>query len=148
MAAQPVTLYEHQYIPYDEIAGFPGDLQARERMLAGFERLNRLSGQEILHLERKGLRAAAHIGVIRAGELTIEILPKLDAPSSSGRPARLAVQNLLAMLAYAYDLRIHEQQVAGLASGRSGWFDLLIHLFAAGLYQQVRGRAATQLCLC
>jgi 5-methylcytosine-specific restriction enzyme subunit McrC len=46
-----------------------------------------------------------------------------------------ATRNLLHLLSYTHDLRIHEQDVAPLMSQRSDWFELLTRLLAANLHR-------------
>src|SRR6266540_2076643 len=158
MASLTITLFEHQSRAYSEIG-------LSERVLAELERLNALAGQEILRLGRKELRANSLVGVIRAGDVTIEILPKIDwtpsgslqptghgsspedpvpgqrkkrsAPASSeGAAADTATRNLLTMLAYAYNLPIHELENASLGIQTTSWIELLTRLFANGLYRE------------
>lgn len=139
-----ITLYEHQSISYDSAGLFPQQPSARERLLDAIERLNAASGLEILHLGRKSLRANSLVGVLRIGDITFEILPKIDGqpPVGSGETHppldRSTARNLLAMLSHAGNLRIYPQEIAGLDSAESSWFELLTRLFAADLYLQVQ----------
>src|SRR5512133_141819 len=107
----PITiqLFEHQSLTYAEAGLYPADSVRRERILAEFERLNELAGQEILHLGRKELRANALVGVLCAGDVSVEILPKIDwvppGTASTGAHAGQetiysAAHNLLTMLSY------------------------------------------------
>ncbi len=141
MAPITITLFEHQPRTYAEIGLYPHDPVLRERILIRIDRLNEIAGQEILHLGRKGLHANALVGVVRVGDVTFEILPKLDW-QEPGQPVgqqafRSATRNLLAMLSYAYDLQIEEQETAGLDVQNGTWIELLTRLFAAGLHHQI-----------
>jgi 5-methylcytosine-specific restriction enzyme subunit McrC len=138
MAPTTLTFFEHQFLPYKDIPVFPKDARRRDRVLEEIERLNRSAGQEILSVGHKGLTARAQVGVVRVGEIQIEILPKIDAPDPPGGPAaHTAGRNLLWMLAYAGDIRIVEQDAASLAEQPGSWFELLTRLFAVGLYREV-----------
>ncbi len=141
MAPVTITLFEHQPRTYAEIGLYPADPTLHERVLAQLERLNEISGQEILHLGRKAMQAGALVGVVRVGDVTIEILPKLDwqepGQPASPRAFYSATRNLLAMLSYAYDLQINEQEIAGLNAQTGSWIELLTRLFAAGLHRQI-----------
>lgn len=151
MAAIPVTLFEHQFRSYADISLYPADATRRDRVLASLERINERAGQEILHLGRKGLRANALVGVVRAGDFIFEILPKIDCPSlqnpgnsttgSGGLPSHSpqvsASHNLMAMLSYAYNLRLLEQEITGLWALPSPWLEVLTRLFAAGLRREI-----------
>jgi hypothetical protein len=147
----PVTLFEHQFRSYADMDLHPADPARRDRILSILERINERAGQEILHLERKGLRAGSLVGVVSAGDFIFQILPKLDylpaqTPGDSPPHARIlpplspqvsASRNLLAMVSYAYDLRLIEQEVAGLRALPAPWLELLTRLFAAGLRREI-----------
>ena len=144
MTSRAVTLFEHQFIPYDRLdeTALNASKQAaarREQTLSEIERLNAAAGREILRLERKGLRAMSVVGVLRVGDLNLEILPKIDYPIDdlNGQPETAAAQNLLTMLAYAYDLPLIEKVLAGVGTHKSGWFDLLTRLFVTQLHREV-----------
>lgn len=149
-----LSLFEHQFCPYEEIDFGRLPSSGRQRVLEELESLNQSYGQDIVRLEHKGLRAAQQVGVVRAGELSIEILPKIDYTASqqpgsnrrsqnqNGRPrlalpAQSAARNLLVMLSYAYDLRISPQAVADLSTLDGDWFELLTRMFAVQLYGQI-----------
>jgi 5-methylcytosine-specific restriction enzyme subunit McrC len=150
-----ITLFEHQQRTYSEIDLYPQDMALRERVLARVERLNEINKQEILHLGRKGLRANALVGVIRAGEVSFEILPKIDyadfdetkeqnvqsrpgsPETASHQPVNSATRNFLYLLSYAYGLRLYAKDIASLETQSNTWLDLLTHLFAAGLCQEI-----------
>ncbi len=144
MGPRVVTLFEHQYISYERlgITAIKASLQA---VLDELERLNTFVGREILRLERKGLRAGSVVGVLRVGELNIEILPKIDYPiePEGGTPVHAfhlpeesAARNLLTMLSYAYDLPIIEQDLVDVDIRSARWFDLLTRLFVSHLHRQ------------
>lgn len=147
MPSRTVTLFEHQFLPYERLDSsatkkFHQAGTRREQILNEIERLNAAAGREILRLERKGLRAGSMVGVLRAGDLSIEILPKIDyagknLTGASDQPALTASRNLLTMLAYAYDLPVIEQELTSVDTRIGGWFDLLIRLFVVQLHQQV-----------
>jgi 5-methylcytosine-specific restriction enzyme subunit McrC len=154
MPATVITLFEHQYRSYAEIGLYPGNPALRERFLAKLERINEIAGQEILHLGRKGLQANALVGVLRVGEITFEIFPKIDYPpadreiqrtpsklddhqNTASKTVQSATKNLLSLLSYAYDLRLRGQDVAGLATQQATWMELLSRLFAVGLHQEI-----------
>ena len=145
MSRTPLTLFEHDTLPY---AWTERDL----RLLAA---LNGRTGDNILtpKIDAKGkqLQAAQFVGVVRLGEQIIQILPKIHRSGERDASAREATANLLHMLAYAADVPIDEQGVAPLLAKKSDWFELLIHLFAthlASLWQRgalhaYRGRSGT-----
>lgn len=151
MPAITVTLFEHQFRSYAEMNLYPADSTRRDRVLSSLERLNERAGQEILHLGRKGLRANALVGVVRVGDFIFEILPKIDYPplhspgdSTAGSGGLLphssqvsASRNLMAMLSYAYNLHLVEQEITGLQALPAPWLEFLTRLFAAGLRREI-----------
>jgi 5-methylcytosine-specific restriction enzyme subunit McrC len=153
MPATIVTLFEHQFRSYAEMGLYPDNLARREKVLARIEQVNERAGQEILHLGRKGIHANAQVGIVRVGDFTFEILPKLDwtpRPASgtadlrTKSPERLASANLITMLSYAYNLRLIEQDIAGLGAQHASWLDLLTRLFAVDLHREIRAGLAQE----
>jgi 5-methylcytosine-specific restriction enzyme subunit McrC len=127
-----LTLFEH------EPEGFPWT----DRDLAALNRMQSAMGIEILRASVRGkeriLRATQYVGVVRLGNHTIQVLPKiyqsLDA-SVRGQQAE-ATRNLLHMLAYAGELQIREHELAALIRRELDWFEILTHLFAQHLLEE------------
>ncbi len=76
--ANVITLFEHENRPFD--------WQARD--LAAMDRLSRAIGSDVLRAtvrgQQKEIRAAQHVGVVRLGHRTIQILPKIyQSPEST-----------------------------------------------------------------
>ena len=133
MPLTPLVLFEHETIPFNWT---DRDL----RLLAA---INGRAGDSILtpKIDAKGkqLQAAQYVGVVRLGEQTIQILPKIHKSRERDTSAREATANLLHLLAYAADVPIDEQGVAPLLAKKSDWFEILIRLFAthmASLWQR------------
>lgn len=138
------TFFEHQDRTYAEL-GWPPDHPAIEQI----ERLNTLTGAELLHVGRHKVKASQFVGVLRVGGTTIQVLPKVDcdptgnpdAPDNSPlyRAAeQSATHNLLHMLSYTHDLQVRDQDLAGLHLQRADWFELLTRLFAANLHRLIQ----------
>src|SRR5262245_21865615 len=133
--AETLTLFEH------ELRSF--DLKERQRAL--LDQLQQRMPEQVLQpVYRAGhcaLRAGQHVGVVRLGEQTIQILPKIyQSPDTvpPERRAREATANLLHMLAYAGLVRVQESDVADLLSRESDWFEVLTYLFANHLRDEWR----------
>ncbi len=138
--AQTITLFEHSAISYEELGVEPNG-----EAIIELERLNTSLGEDLVKLDKKHLRATKYVGVIRAGSLTLQVLPKIDYDGSSEaggealkRAERSAAGNLLRMLSYTKDLKVREQDVAPLTSRPSDWLELLTRLFAQGLHTLMR----------
>ena len=72
-ASKVITLFEHQAISYQELG-----LPANDPLLDTLDRLNKSAGTNLLQPERNGMRATQYVGVIQAGALLFQILPKID----------------------------------------------------------------------
>ena len=133
MKPQLVTLYEHHNYSYAEIK-IPAEHIVFERL----EQINLKSKKEILTLTRKGIRTNEMVGVLQVDEFTFQILPKIDQPETGKEVANQAVLNLLFMLSYAHDLKLHLPDLAHLTSRHDNWYEVLTFLFASDLHRQVQ----------
>jgi len=122
-----LTIFEHESCRCD--------LQSRQ--ISALEQFQQRMGTPILQpVYRAGawyLRAGQHVGVVRLGAYTIQILPKIYRSPDTVPPAKLAQEataNLLHMLAYAGMVQVNVGEVADLLSGESDWFEILTYLFA------------------
>jgi 5-methylcytosine-specific restriction enzyme subunit McrC len=139
-----ITLFEHQSLPYQN-----SQLSANDPLVEMLDRLNQSAGRELVRLERKGLRATQFVGVIQAGEYTIQILPKIDSdpkgdadcPVGSTKhdlAAVSAARNFLYLLAHAHGLKLHSQTLANLRTNRGPWLEMLTSLFTNELMVQLQ----------
>ena len=137
MPPKLVTFYEHQNRSYAEI-GLPQEHAVFEQL----DRINQQAGKEILTLGRKGVRANEMVGLLRIDQITFQILPKIDqGEGGAGKPdeqAPAAVNNLLFLLSYAYDLKFYQPDLARLASRQANWYEFLTYLFASDLHRQIQ----------
>lgn len=124
-----LTLFEHEAQAFEWLPDH----------LAALERMNRAAGTEILRATVRGrqrvLLARQHVGVVRLGGRTVQVLPKIyrDVAYKPQEQAREATRNLLYMLAYAGDLPVREHEIAPLLRHDPDWFEILTHLFATHL---------------
>ena len=86
----------------------------------------------VLKRGHRSLRAGQVCGMLVAGEVVVEILPKVGHDSRAARAA------LIRMLSVAHDLRIADGELAALDSQKRDLPDLLISLFARRLADAVR----------
>ena len=127
---KPLTLFEH------ECQSFAWT----DRDLARIERLRVSTKTDVVKVTvRKGKRAiqaTQHVGVVRLGNRTIQVLPKIyqarEADSQEVK-TREATANLLRMLAYAGELPVREHELAPLMRQTDNWFEILTRLFATHL---------------
>lgn len=132
----PTTLYEHEFCPFDWT----------DRDLKMLARIN-CDGADILcpvvQQARRGLKATQFVGVVRFGEHTFEILPKMHRRHSAethntteinGRNQEAATRNLLYFLSYVQNLDIRAEDYSlPITSRCSDWLELLTRLFATRL---------------
>jgi 5-methylcytosine-specific restriction enzyme subunit McrC len=153
MASKTITLYEHQDLKYTQISVCLPEKQSLEQTLNEIDALNRAAGHDILTLKRDRLSTTSWIGLVSAGSLLIQILPKIDIHPELTRndaglphPSRKsqkkesevysAIDNLLQMLCYAYAIPIDQQQITLLQEQEANWFELLALFFASQLIEQ------------
>ncbi len=122
-----ITLYEHERVPYSWTP-------AEERFL---DRLNATGNPPLRAVYQAGsrsLQAAQHVGVVRMGTRTIQILPKMyRTATNTAAQVHEATANVLYLLHYAGQLPISEHAIAALSARNSDWFELLTYLFASHL---------------
>ena len=134
-----LTLFEHETIAF----------AWQSRHVGILERLAAQSGGEVLrpttHNGVPVLKASQFVGIVRLGDVTIQILPKIyrrNAPTE--KRSEEATRNLLHLLAYAGTLQIRQAVIASLLQRRSDWFEILTSLFATHLTAEwQRGAART-----
>lgn len=109
------------------------------------ERLNLESGDNLLIVGRKSIKATQYVGLIRLGSTTLQILPKIaysgdfDGPQHSQAyqaAVRSAMHNLLVMLCVAIDLPLRAQDTTQLHSEAGDWLEVLTRLFTLELHRQ------------
>jgi McrBC 5-methylcytosine restriction system component len=131
--SKTTTLFEHEYT-----TGFnwtDGELSALEQM-------NKSLGVTLLHptvrAGKRELQAAQHVGVVRVGGRTIQILPKIyrHINNSNEERAKEAMHNLLHLLSYAGQLPVREYEMASLLRHGHDWFEILTRLFASHLLEE------------
>jgi len=126
---KPITLLEHKWsrsLDSDKI-----DL---------LDRINNRQRNKILEVGHNKIKARQYVGLIRIGNITIQILPKLckldDTESISEPPQEKInkiIQNLLFMLSYTRKLKISETEISDIKKNRSDFFEILIYLFVKNL---------------
>ncbi len=117
-----LTVRERELLPF---AGF-GGLSARQEQALG--RLAPILPRGAVTWERGGVRLGPFAGIIRAGDLVIEILPKIEVGATADGEARGV---LVAMLRAATDLAAKDFGAAPLGLQRLHLLDVFILDFCA-----------------
>jgi 5-methylcytosine-specific restriction enzyme subunit McrC len=139
-----ITLFEHQFRSFTEM-----DMDSEHPLILGIEQLNQSQGKDLVILQRKGIKATQFVGVIRTGQITLQILPKIDYSSEGDANAALfsaphnqatssATSNLLFLLSYALDLAVYEKEIAGLSHQALDWSEFLTRLLASDLHRLMK----------
>jgi 5-methylcytosine-specific restriction enzyme subunit McrC len=140
-----ITLFEHEFRAFSDLP-----YKSEDQVWESLDAFNIHTGLELISIERKGIRANEYVGVIRVGDITFQVLPKIDNGGSNALPGSIlyhhatsfAACNLLYMLSYAFDLDLTAQDLAHLDTGRTTWFEVLTRLFATGLHRQIQAGIA------
>lgn len=128
----PLTMFEHQTVTFEW----------NDRDLALLEKMRKTSGTEVLRAVTKNgkraIQAFQHVGVVRLGNRTIQILPKMYKHHAADKQIKTkeATANLLRMLSYAGELDVRELEIAQLMRQADDWFEILTHLFATHLREE------------
>lgn len=94
-------------------------------------------GSNILYERNGHLHACQMVGVIAAGDCTLEILPKVD-PEAPDEKSETVRSRLVQMLDVALDLKLGAGEPARIARNATSLLDILIRIFAEQLLTQVR----------
>ncbi len=129
-----LTVSEQSYLPVrsrpDEATSCLDTTQA-----FAFVDLGERMGVRIATWQGPGsLRIQQFVGVVRTGDLQIEILPKLDGLPE---PAQVR-QNLLAMLAVTQDLEVRSSEVVRFLESSEPFFYALARLYCHRLLEAIR----------
>lgn len=120
-------LFEHQSLPF----------AWNDAHLLALSRLNQRLGREVLHPTvvrgQRVLKAGSYVGLVRLGQDTFQILPKIDYGVDE---TESATRNLLYLLEMAGNLPIKQHDVASFLQRGRDWFEILTHLFAKELLRQ------------
>jgi 5-methylcytosine-specific restriction enzyme subunit McrC len=143
-----ITLFEYEQLTNTTLKSRIGAIPISKF----YDQIAQLNGEEkveLIKIGHRGLQATQYVGVLRLGETTIQVLPKIDYSVQSEPEAtdgfyskeiqiETSTRNLLYLLSYAYDLPLHEHNLAQLFHRRSEWFELLTRFFAESLHSQIR----------
>ena len=130
---------EWEYLPITDLGGGQDTISRAQadRLLSvarlASRRLNLGAGEHILFDGHTCLRAGQVVGLIVAGGVTLEILPKIDE-KSVGRTR----ENLVRMLARSLNLPIADGELSQLGTQAHDLLEVLIGLFCRRLFDALR----------
>jgi len=117
----PVQLFEHDKLTIDQSGSI-----FKQRHLDLLEKYHEATGGKYFSLIRNGIRFCNYVGVIQAGELTIEILPKPDRNSKDKTLWRAV---LLDMLRECHWMQIDTHENAQLQLRNNAILDAYFDIF-------------------
>lgn len=131
-----ITLYEHEYTE---------NFNWSEKDLLAVTKMNAQIGANVLNpvvrFGKKEFKSAEQVGVVKFGNRSVQILPKIyrsDPSQNKAKNAREASSNLLKLLSYAGDFSFNESEKNSLLKQTDDWFEILIHLFSFRLQEEWR----------
>ncbi|HWU63958.1 restriction endonuclease [Rhizobium daejeonense] len=135
------TLREWDKLAYGEGAGqIPDGYAGKLAALAARSAFAGRGGSGVLEHGRHALRARGVVGILAAGDASLEILPKIDvAPGETTDHQNAAIRKrLVHMLAVALDLKIDLGVITDLAWQRETLLEILIRIFCDKLTEALR----------
>ena len=135
------TVREWDRLAYGEGAGqIPDSHAGRLAALAARSAFAGRGGSGVLEHGRHALRARGVVGILAAGDASLEILPKIDvAPGETPDHQNAAIRTrLVHMLAVALDLKIDLGVITHLAWQRETLLEILIRIFCDKLTEALR----------
>ncbi len=136
-----VTLFEYESKEFDisdQDSYKDGKLFLRAETIEVLKKLSEKKDgdKKVIELKWKEIKALNYVGVIKAGDITIEILPKFlktDEKKNEKELKEIAAKNLLKMLEYTQRWRFKEIDYGSLEKVKHRFFEILIYLFARNL---------------
>jgi len=128
------TLFEFERYPYElsEKDRFENKtFRLTENTLKKLEDIN--EQQHFLEINRKFIKPLGFVGVIKTGDLTLEIFPKLYRDNHNEKHKQIVAGNLLKMLSVTNRLSIKESDFADLNLAELDLFEVFIQIFARKL---------------
>lgn len=128
-----LSVFEYQRVRVGESSGdgstpcitrAQADILTNQKARLGFEVFKFVNGSAVA--------AQQYVGVCQIGDLTVEVLPKIDVEVSHVR------KNLVAMIAATVDLAIKDGGMAYVGTQSHCILEILIKLFSEKLFEQLR----------
>ena len=138
---QSYTVREWDKLAYgDDNGQIPAHFADQLAALAGRSPFAGAGGSGVLEHGRHSLRARGVVGILAAGNCSLEILPKIDVAAEENIETQNAAirKRLIHMLAVALNLKIDLGSITELAWQRETLLEILIRIFCDKLTEAVR----------
>lgn len=135
---QTATLFEYEkrnFVVSETDRIDEGTLHLTEKTLQELERLN---AGDFLEIGRTTIQAKNYVGVIRIGECSFQVFPKILRTSNTKEHRNLSATNLLKMLSCSNLIPFSSPRAAILDIDRIDLFEVFTRLFADGLENLIR----------
>ena len=127
-ASKLITCQEYGYISYDAL----GPARQREQVLRRLERLTDRIGIPIFRFYRERLQVRQYVGVVKAGGVTIQILPKIYEQDDEN------LGFLIFLLRYTRRLRLRQAELTDYEKLQGSFLEVWIRHFASELNRLLR----------
>ncbi len=134
-----ITLFEHRECKYKDLEDKYGFRKNHRDILI---KLYKNKKNKVFQFLDDSLKTTEQVGIVRIGDFSIEILPKIDKTSKLDAEDKESVKsartNLLFLLRYAFDLSPYENEVAAMRKKPADWFEILTFLYAKNLQEALK----------
>ncbi len=146
VASNIATLFEYEPVNYeigdkDEVIREDGRIVLTEKTVQELEKLNET--RKFIEITRKKLKPLNYVGVIKVGEITLEIFPKFitDRMGNADLTKKdIVAKNLLKMLQYTHTVNIKDIDYANIFKEKHSFFEVFISIFARNLLSLLKIR--------
>lgn len=140
------TLFEYESVNYeigdkDKVIQEEGKIILTEKTIQELEKLNET--RKFIEITRKRLKPLNYVGVVKVGDLTLEIFPKFitDRMGNADLTKKdVVAKNLLKMLQYTHTVNIKEIDYANIFKEKHSFFEVFISIFARNLLSLLKFR--------
>lgn len=134
-----ITLFEHRECKYKDLEDRYGFRKNHQDIL---KKLYKNEKNKVFRFLDDSLKTTEQVGIVRIGDFSIEILPKIDktgkVDDKDSESAFSARTNLLFLLRYAFDLKPYENEIAAMHKKHADWFEILTFLYAKNLQEALK----------
>lgn len=123
LSSKPIQVFEYELLYIDDVRGFKQD------HWCALGEYNELHGGNFFKLTNNGVRFQNYVGVIQAGDLTIEILPKIGKETDAGGDKTTWQQVLINMLMECNWMRVYAHEKASLQIKYNSILEAYLDLF-------------------
>src|SRR5574341_1188046 len=137
-APKTITLFEHRECKYKDLEDKYGFRKNHQDIL---KKLYKNKKNKVFQFLEDSFKTTEQVGIVRTGDFSIEILPKIDKTSKASADDKESVKsartNLLFLLRYAFDLRPYENEIASMHKKPADCYVYAIVAYLKELYSKI-----------